>query len=357
MYEHRRMCYKFSPASKNNCVFCGRKIETQHHVLCECQGEKVAVIKQKLYANISNIIIEAMEEQFEKHTAYNKKRQQELIKWAKYITPKLWEGQLDQVPQTLNAKIDKHIKDLDHADIMSTWRGIVPTSLVKLLGSVIGRHQQAQKTAGKISVLIQDAVVNIWQENKKLKAEPKKTSTIDYALELHQRGLLLTQNQLLSVSNPVQTYEDYKALPKKHRENIVNKRLRTMGIERGMRIPDRGDIVRSYSIYDDKSTHISALTLTKIDHLEGKCEVEDLFSTKTQTRISSIAAHIVQPDKLTFAEHDLVDRCTTADQKLSGIYALHPRAINVTPTAELVREDEEIELVDLKELVSNAVPE
>ena len=68
------MCYKFSPASKNNCVFCGRKIETQHHVLCECQGEKVAVIKQKLYANISNIIIEAMEEQFEKHAVYNKKR-------------------------------------------------------------------------------------------------------------------------------------------------------------------------------------------------------------------------------------------------------------------------------------------
>ena len=41
-----------------------------------------------------------------------------------------------------------------------------------------------------------------------------------------------------------------------------------------------------------------------------------------------------------------------ADQKLSGIYALHPRAINVTPIAELIREDEEIELVDLKELVS-----
>jgi len=120
-----------------------------------------------------------------------------------------------------------------------------------------------------------------------------------------------------------------------------------------MRIPDKGDIVRSYSVYDGKSTHVSALTLTKIDHLEGKCEVEDLFSTKTQTRISSIAAHIVQPDKLTFAEHDLVDRCTTADQKLSGIYALHPRAIKVAPTAELIiREDEEIELVDLKELVS-----
>ena len=60
----------------------------------------------------------------------------------------------------------------------------------------------------------------------------------------------------------------------------------------------------------------------------------------------------MQPDKLTFAEHDLVDRCTTADQKLSGIYALHPRAIKVAPTAELIREDEEIEFVDLKELVS-----
>ena len=126
-----------------------------------------------------------------------------------------------------------------------------------------------------------------------------------------------------------------------------------MGIERGMRIPDRGDIVRSYSIYDDKSAHVSTLTLTKVDHLAGKCEVEDLFNTKTQTKISTIAAHIVQPDKLTFAEHDLLDRCTTtADQKLSGIYALHPRAIKVAPTAELIREDEEIELVDLKELVS-----
>ena len=186
------------------------------------------MIKQKLYANISNIIIEAMEEQFEKHTVYNKKRQQELIKWAKYITPKLWEGKLDQVPETLNAKIDRHIKELDHADIMATWRGIVPTSLVKLLCSVIGRHQQAQKTAGKISALIQDVVVQIWQESKKLKeVTPKATSTIDYAFELHQRGLLLTQNQLLSVSNPVQTYDDYKALPKKHRENIVNKRLRS----------------------------------------------------------------------------------------------------------------------------------
>ena len=128
---------------------------------------------------------------------------------------------------------------------------------------MVGRHQQAQKTAGKISTLIQDVVVQIWQESKKLKeAIPKTTSTIDYAVELHQRGLLLTQNQLLSVSNPVQTYDDYKALPKKHRENIVNKRLRTMGIERGMRIPDKGDIVRSYSVYDYKSTHVSALTLT-----------------------------------------------------------------------------------------------
>ena len=96
----------------------------------------------------------------------------------------------------------------------------------------------------------------------------------------------------------------------------------------------------------------SALTLTKIDHLEGKCEVEDLFSTKTQTKISTIAAHIVQPNKLTFAENDLLDRCTTADQKLSGIYALHPRTIKVAPRAELIREDEEIELIDLKELVS-----
>ena len=60
----------------------------------------------------------------------------------------------------------------------------------------------------------------------------------------------------------------------------------------------------------------------------------------------------MQQDQLTFAEHDILDRCTTADQKLSGIYALHPRAIKVAPTAELIREDEEIELVDLKELVS-----
>ena len=108
----------------------------------------------------------------------------------------------------------------------------------------------------------------------------------------HQRGLLLTQNQLLSASNPVQTFEDYKALPKKHRENIVNKRLRTMGIERGMRIPDSGDIVRSYNVYNDKSAHVSTLTLTKVDHLAGKCEVEDLFNTKAQTKISTIAAHL-----------------------------------------------------------------
>ena len=126
-----------------------------------------------------------------------------------------------------------------------------------------------------------------------------------------------------------------------------------MGIERGMRIPDSGDIVRSYSVYNDKSAHVSTLTLTKVDHLAGKCEVEDLFNTKTQTKISTIAAHIVQPNKLTFAEHDLLDRCTTtADQKLSGIYALHPRAIKVAPKAELIREDEEIEIVDLRALVS-----
>ena len=110
-----------------------------------------------------------------------------------------------------------------------------------------------------------------------------------------------------------------------------------------MRIPDSGDTVRSYSVYDDKSLHVSALTLTKIDHLAGKCEVEDVFSTKTQTRISTIAAHIVQRDKLTFAEHDPADRIIMADGKLSGIYALHPRAINVAPTAELIRGDEKIE--------------
>ena len=80
--------------------------------------------------------------------------------------------------------------------------------------------------------------------------------------------------------------------------------------------------------------------------------MEDIFSTKTQTKISTIAAHIVQQDQLTFAEHDLLDRCTTADKKLSGIYALHPRTINVAPTAELIREDEEIEHVDLRALVS-----
>ena len=138
----------------------------------------------------------------------------------------------------------------------------------------------------------------------------------------------------------MQTYDDYKALPKKHRENIVNKRLRTIGIERGMRIPDRGDTVRSYSIYNDKSAHVSMLTLTKVDHLAGKCEVEDLFNTKTQTKISTMAAHIVQPDKLTFAENDLLDRCTTSNKKLSGIYALNPRTIKVAPRAELIREDE-----------------
>ena len=110
-----------------------------------------------------------------------------------------------------------------------------------------------------------------------------------------------------------------------------------------MRIHDSGDtVVRSYSIYNDKSAHVSTLTLTKVEHLAGKCEVEDLFNTQTQTKISTIAAHIVQQDKLTFAEHDLVDRCTTADGKLSGIYALNPRTINVAPTAELIREDEEI---------------
>ena len=60
----------------------------------------------------------------------------------------------------------------------------------------------------------------------------------------------------------------------------------------------------------------------------------------------------MQQDKLTFAEHDLEDRCTTANKKLSGIYALHPRTINVAPTAELIGEDEEIELIDLSALVS-----
>ena len=43
---------------------------------------------------------------------------------------------------------------------------------------------------------------------------------------------------------------------------------------------------------------------------------------------------------------------TTSDKHLSGIYALHPRTIKVAPRAELIREDEGIDLVDLKELVS-----
>ena len=52
-----------------------------------------------------------------------------------------------------------------------------------------------------------------------------------------------------------------------------------------------------------------------------------------------------------------IDPSTIEPGKLSGIYALHPRAIKVAPRAELIREDEGIELIDLSALGINAVPE
>ena len=150
----------------------------------------------------------------------------------------------------------------------------------------------------------------------------------------------MTTNQTLSATSPVRNYADFLELPKQHRENIVNKRLRAIGIKRGAKIPVIGDTVRTYSPH---STNVSTYTLTEIDYKQGTCEIDNILQGKKDTYISRISAHVVDADEITHAERDLVDRPAKDfignDEGFKAVRALKPKGISVSRRWQTLSEE------------------
>ena len=108
---------------------------------------------------------------------------------------------------------------------------------------------------------------------------------IDCAAALHEQGLLLSKAQLLDPTSPITTINEFKALPKQYRKNIVNKRLQAMGIPYGQPIPKQGNEVRYYTALGDLHTG----DIVNINHHDRTCTVSTSINLRTITHTSTTA--------------------------------------------------------------------
>ena len=93
-------------ADDNHCTFCGRMVETQNHVLHECQHKIVRKIKNNMKKKIIDAMVDTLEHQSK--TALDKHKEKhgqegplfvdpnlDLTHWIKEFGPSIWEGRID----------------------------------------------------------------------------------------------------------------------------------------------------------------------------------------------------------------------------------------------------------------------
>ena len=273
------------------------------------------------------------------------------------MVEKLWSKQRLDIPITNIMLVDESIKNLDTATINSTWQGVTPVQLVDLIANITRKRTTAHKTATQINVIMQDKITEIWREtNKRRSTQVTAKHTIDYARLLHEKGLLLSNNQLLSATSPVQTLNEFRQLSRKHRENIVDKRLKTLGISYGDPIPEEGDIIRSY----EPPGKVALTIVQSVNYKTNVCKVRQqlkigqvngirkLGQART-VQIATAAQHIVDDTGVTKAERNLCDRFAQVAQEPGtirippkGICAIKPHPSNEdakAPRAILIAED------------------
>ena len=141
---------------------------------------------------------------------------------------------------------------------------------------------------------------------------------------------------LLRDGGPIATYAEFALLPKRHRENIVNKRIKNLGLEKGDIIPEIGDVMRSYvtpgevrtSVISDVNYRERTCQVTTSQHIAGSNELP--YRKKrlvSNISLRQAATHIVDLNGsgLTHAEKDITDRyIERGDHTSAGIIELKP---------------------------------
>ena len=365
-YSNKRMEWRLIPPSEGKCIFCNEKVETQQHVLCECQGERMKETNSQMYHEIAEVLIKAVTpKEGVKLPKRKQLRLKRLREWIPKMIPKLWKGEMSDIT-TKDAIVDRAISNLTKVEMQATWRGVMPVQLTKLVSLIVDKHSTAQRAAKDISVIVQDQVTNVWKETCRLRAEsevPAGYTTRDYAKMLHDKGLLLSETQTLSVINPITTLEGYRGLPKRFRNNIVAKRLRELGIQQGEPIPKEGDVIRHYT-YPGKCNRS---IVGKVNYKSAKCKVHAMLNVSeaatqnitSERLMQDITKHIVDDDGTTMAERDLCNRYTVQLNDMQdgmGVHSIHRNISDKkVPIVHMIRDDATTVDIPLDVLISTRI--
>ena len=119
-YSQKRMEWKLLPPSKNKCVYCDKRGETQEHVLHQCTAKELAQMKEALYNKITNILTDALKpKEGKKHPKRIQNRNKTLLEWIPRMVPKLWAGEMN-IPEVGMILVDESFADLDKTDFSHT---------------------------------------------------------------------------------------------------------------------------------------------------------------------------------------------------------------------------------------------
>jgi hypothetical protein len=85
-YQHLKFKRQQCKPSDVKCLFCDKEIETQKHVLHDCEHSTITHLKQKMYTDIATTIAsEIYDDDFKN--------------WIKESAPVIWANKIEQLSQ------------------------------------------------------------------------------------------------------------------------------------------------------------------------------------------------------------------------------------------------------------------
>ena len=330
-YQQKKMEHRFIPASQNKCAFCNKFVETQDHVL-RCEAGEAGSIRKSLMRKIARELLDSADDE----TKESRGGDDDFEAWVIKVMNALLKRGDRVVPKSGMGKLDSKLEKLNEEGVDLFHRCIVTKEFVNILNVLVAKKSDAVKLARKINAITQDAIVEIWKENKKIHDLNKQATAGDHSRNksnMMRDARRLRNEGILDRYVPGRvslSWQEFCNLSLKQKTNIVNKRKRFLEIEEEVAIPWVGMDVRIYG-RTKKGVQLFAGKIKSIDLQMDKrrstCVVElaaDASITK-ELKLRSVSRNTCTKKKpFTERELGLIDHIVTKGGWIGSIAKLLP---------------------------------
>ena len=386
--QHTKMIRGHCRPSQNMCTFCGKKVETQEHLIHECESDQVREIKELMYKDIVALISEKM-------------KNDELRNWLKEHIDDVVNGSATDVSLPTDGHSEEHEEGpICLGDIRKVaWKGITAEAQTQLIYALLkdpthrGRKcwktwKLAKRLSPKVTARVSSAVVAIWAERAKLLAAntPGRKTRNKQTLR-EQAEELIRNNKLRNIANDgTMTIHEFDELSKKQQRSRIQLALKKLnGIKDGLRVntlPRVGQHVRSYTLmaagtkkvcHKQEGIVTAVTTNTAAPYVITSVTNSDM---KVHTTLAELTHRLADKGECTTEEHYLQDKhfkkvfaqdqdsqddtCHETFQHCQGgideIYCETTAGTNETETfAHVIYEDQDGEDIPFQQLLEEAV--